>query len=218
VGESISVVDREVTVTKFRRELEAWKLNDDAPRRGWLLLSETESVPAVEVAFLAKLSVSASSSLPAVVCAVRLEYDNYDLMPPSLTFIDVFTRQPTRPHVRAILGTPDGPRDVLIDGHPTTGQPFLCLPGIREYHTHPQHTGDDWLLHRPTRAGAMWTICDRVWRLMVRNVVGINMAVQAFPVMPLRAQVALQLAQGDVDALTASFQLEAHAEKSISTS
>jgi hypothetical protein len=159
-------------------------------------------VPAVEIAFLAKLALTSGASfLPAAVCTVRLAYDNYDLQPPSLTFIDLFTRQPTRPHVRAILGTPEGPRDVLIDGHPLTGQPFLCLPGVREYHVHPQHTGDDWLLHRETRAGSLWTVCDRIWRLMVRNVVGLNASIQAFPVFPLRAQVALQVAQGDVEAL-----------------
>jgi len=29
--------------------------------------------------------------------------------------------------------------------------PFLCLPGIREYHENPAHTGDSWLLHRGGR-------------------------------------------------------------------
>lgn len=197
------VVDREVTRGKFSRELDAWKSNPDAQRRGWLLLREDHALPAVEIAFLAKLAVSSGASfLPAAVCTVRLTYDNYDLQPPSLTFIDPFSREPTSPHVRAILGTPEGPRDVLIDGHPLTGQPFLCLPGIREYHIHPQHTGDDWLLHRQTRAGSLWTVCERIWRLMVRNVVGLNASIQAFPIFPLRAQIALQIAQGDVEALS----------------
>lgn len=200
---NVTLTDREVTRVKFRRELEAWKTNPDSAARGWLLLSEDDTVPNVEIAFLARLSTSAATPLPAVVCTARISYDNYDLLPPSVTFIDAFSRKPSRPHARAILGTPEGPRDVLIDGHPITGQPFLCLPGIREYHTHPQHTGDEWLLHRSTRAGGLWTVCDRIWRLMVRNVLGLNVSVLALPVIPMRAQVGLQIVQGDVEGLVA---------------
>src|SRR5258706_394570 len=82
-----------------------------------------------------------------------LDYTNYALWPPSLTFIDPRTREPASPAVRAPATTPAGVRDALVDGHPDTGRPFLCLPGIREYHNHPQHTGDDWLLHRAVGAG-----------------------------------------------------------------
>lgn len=32
--------------------------------------------------------------------------------------------------------------------------PFLCLPGVREYHEHPGHSGDPWELHRLTGAGS----------------------------------------------------------------
>lgn len=199
----MTLVDGDVTRVKFNRELAAWQANPDRTARGWILLSVEDAVPAVEVAFLAKLSVTGNAAaLPAVVCAVRISYDNYDLLPPSVMFIDVFTRKAANPQTRAILGTPEGPRDVLIDAHPATLRPFLCVPGVREYHDHPQHTGDDWFLHRASRAGSLWTICDRIWRLMVRNVVGLNVSVQALPVMPMRAQVGLQLAQGDIEALS----------------
>jgi hypothetical protein len=209
-----ALVDSGISAKKFKRELDAWKSNPDARARGWLLLDIDEAFPSVEIAFLAKLGVSnAPTFLPAVVCAARLKYDNYDLLPPSLTFIDAVTRLPARPHVRAIIASPDGPQDVLIDAHPLTGQPFLCLPGIREYHTHPQHTGDDWLLHRPMHTGAIWTVCDRIWRLMVRNVVGLNVAMQALPVIPLKAQLSIQIAQGDVEALTGAMALRSDEPK-----
>lgn len=196
-----ALTDPHVSLTKFRRDLTNWKTNPDAAARGWLLLDVNEDVPSVEVAFTAKLSTSAQTPLPAIVCAVRISYENYDLVPPSVTFIDAFTRKPALPHVRAIQGTPEGPRDVLIDGHPTTGQAFLCLPGIREYHTHPQHTGDDWLLHRSSHAGALWTICERIWRLMVRNVVGLHLSTLVLPGVPMRAQVSIQILQGDIEGL-----------------
>jgi len=194
-----TIVDRDVTCRKVQRELDLWKANSQHQERGWLLLGYTEAVPSIELAFLAKVATSIDAGfLPVVVCTIRLTYENYDLWPPSLTFIDMFTRQPSRPHVRAFVSTPEGPRDVLIDGHPATNQPFLCLPGIREYHSHPQHTGDDWLLHRAAREGSISTICERIWRLMARNVVGLGVTVQGLPSWPLQAQLSIQLAQGDV--------------------
>lgn len=194
-----TLVDPEVSRQKFRREFEAWQTNAAHMERGWILLRHDQSVLCVELAFLARVSMSTGSGpLPAVVCAVRLMYDNYDLWPPSLTFIDVFSREPAKPHVRAFLPTDDGPRDVLIDQHPVTGLPFLCVPGTREYHTHPQHTGDDWLLHRTLGEGSISNICDRVWRFMARNVVGLQMTMIGVPTWPLRAQLNIMLAQGMV--------------------
>ncbi len=194
-----TVVDPDVSRIKVQRELELWKANNRPEERGWLLLKHDELTPSVEIAFLGKIAINAGTGfLPVVVCAIRLTYDNYDLWPPSLTFIDMFNREPSKPHVRAFLSTPEGPRDVLIDGHPSTNQPFLCLPGIREYHSHPQHTGDDWLLHRASREGSLSTICDRIWRLMSKNIVGLSISMQALPVWPLKVQLSIQLAQGDV--------------------
>lgn len=196
---SATLVDAEVTRQKFREEFALWKAHGDLARRGWLVLSENLAEPSLELALLARVATTSMGFLPVAVCAMRLRYDNYDLWPPSLTFVDVFTREPSRPQVRAFLSTPEGPRDVLIDGHPLTQQPFLCLPGIREYHSHPQHTGDDWLLHRPSKEGNISTIAERVWRMMARNVVGLGFSVLALPVFPLRAQVTIQVAQGEME-------------------
>jgi hypothetical protein len=194
-----TIVDPDVSRRKVQREVDFWKANSRHQERGWLLLNYDEIVPSMEIAFLAKIATNAGSAfLPVIVCAIRLTYENYDLWPPSLTFIDMFSRLPSKPHVRAFLSTPEGPRDVLIDGHPLTNQPFLCLPGIREYHSHPQHTGDDWLLHRSAREGSVSTICDRIWRLMARNVLGLGVSIQALPVWPLQAQLSIQLGQGDI--------------------
>jgi hypothetical protein len=167
-------------------------------------------VPSVELAFFARIATTVQTSfLPVAICAIRLTYENYDLWPPSLTFIDLFTGKPNPPHVRAFLSTPEGPRDVLIDSHPQTKQPFLCLPGIREYHLHPQHTGDDWLLHRSSKAGSVSAICDRIWRCMARNVVGLNIAVQMLPVLPLKAQISIRVVQGEVDRRDADSEIPA---------
>ena len=195
-----TLVDPRISREKLVREVDSWKANSLHAERGWLLLSFDEDRLLVELAFLARLTISAGSApLPVVACAIRLSYDNYDLWAPSLTFIDALTRQPTKPPVRAFQPTPTGPLDVLIDAHPATSRPFLCLPGIREYHTHPQHTGDDWLLHRELKEGSISTICDRVWRYMARNIIGLTVQIQALPTWPLQAQLNISLGQGEID-------------------
>lgn len=195
-----TLVPPEISREKFRRELEWWKANSLHQERGWILLRSDDEELVIELAFLSRVSISMGSvALPVVVCAVRLSYENYDLWPPSLTFIDAFTREPTRPHLRAFQSTPIGPRDVLVDVHPTTHQPFLCVPGIREYHNHPQHTGDDWLLHRALGEGSISTICDRLWRYMARNVIGLNIQMTTLPGWPLQASLVIVLAQGDME-------------------
>jgi hypothetical protein len=194
------LVDPEISRQKLRREVERWKASSVHEERGWILLRYDEDELTVEVAFLATVSLNVGvAPLPIVVCAIRLTYDNYDLWPPSLTFIDVFTRQPSKPHVRALQPSGNGVRDVLIDTHPETQQAFFCVPGIREYHTHPQHTGDSWLLYRERGEGSLSIICDRIWRFMARSVVGLRMVLQTFPTWPMQAQLSIGIAQGEVE-------------------
>jgi hypothetical protein len=193
---SANLVDPDVTREKFRSDFERWTAIPDRNARGWLLLDYNEEQFSLEIAFLGALSISSGSApLPIVACAIRLTYENYDLWPPSLTFIDAFTRQPAKPHVAAVVPTPEGPRNVLIENHPATQRPFLCLPGIREYHSHPQHTGDDWLLHRGSGAGSPSVVCERVWRFMTKNIAGLQVVIQAQPGWPLRALLQVLVAQ-----------------------
>jgi hypothetical protein len=37
---------------------------------------------------------------------------------------------------------------VLLSSHAVTKGTFFCMRGVREYHEHPEHTGDQWLLYR----------------------------------------------------------------------
>jgi len=46
--------------------------------------------------------------------------------------------------------------------------------------------------------GSLSNICERIWRLMVRNVIGLNLSVQTLPAWPLKAQIAFQITQGEV--------------------
>ena len=42
------------------------------------------------------------------------------------------------------------------------GKPFLCLRGIREYHSHNRHLGDLWENYRPLSSYGLLSIIDRV--------------------------------------------------------
>ncbi|PKH37236.1 Predicted metal binding domain-containing protein [Nocardioides alpinus] len=196
------LVPHEVSRAKFHQQLERFETNRNAfARRGWLLLDHGDLW--VEVGFLHQVPM-ASLSVPVMTACVRIDYWNFDLWPPSVMFVDPLTREPAPPLVRAPDKVSDTEvRDALIDGHPETGMAFLCIPGIREYHSHPQHNGDDWLLHRGLHEGDLAVLCDRIWRRMARNVVGLDIAVKLLPV---GSRLDLTLLQGDPDALQRQMQ------------
>lgn len=190
------LVPAEVTRAKLAAELADWEANSAIyQRRGWVLVERGDQH--VVVAFIASVPFVGVTTLPVVTACVHIDYSNYDLRPPSVTFLDPRTREPASPAVRAPGASDAGVRDALVDGHPVTGRPFLCLPGIREYHDHPQHSGDSWLLHRPSGAGRLAVICERIWQRMVINVLGLRVVVQAFPA-AIGTQVEILLAQGDL--------------------
>lgn len=189
------LVDPEVVRRKFERELALW--NENAAlyrRRGWLLLTQGELQ--VEVGFLGRLPLG-GPPVPAMTACVRIDFADYDLQPPSVEFIDPATGGFSQPPVQALIDTDEGPRNLVVQMHPDTGRPFFCVPGIREYHAHPQHAGDAWLLHRASGAGSLATICDRIWRSMARSLLGIHLQLQTLPT-GLQLELRLQSAPGEV--------------------
>lgn len=164
------LVAREVTEAKIAGHLADWHERADLYReRGWLLLKSVGTT--VEIGFVAPNAAAPFRIMPI---AIRLEYDNYDIWPPSLTFIDALTGQPVMPPIQARKREGDVLRPLIVPGHPETNLPFLCLPGIREYHRHPQHSGDDWLRYRAQGTGAPAVICERIWQYMTGPVTGIG--------------------------------------------
>jgi hypothetical protein len=107
-------------------------------------------------------------SLAARCFKARFDLSDYDLRAPSVDFRDPWTDEllqyPTM--FRAIEFEQERKAHVvLLDDHPITHKPFLCLRGIREYHEHPQHSGDDWLLYRDSMS--MFSIIVSIWRVSV---------------------------------------------------
>lgn len=166
------LVDPGISTAKLDRELADWHANRNVyRRRGWWLIDRDGLT--VEVAF-ARTVPFGQGPLTVVPVAVRFNFDNYDLLPPSVEFIDPVTGASALPRADAIDYQVEPPNNALVGGHPATGRPFLCLPGIREYHTHPTHSGDDWLLYRSRGDGRLAVICERIHARMVATVQGVG--------------------------------------------
>ena len=184
------LVAREVTAAKVAAHLaDGYEHADLYRERGWLLLKAVDTT--VEIGFVAANAASPFRIMPV---AIRLEYDNYDIWPPSLTFVDPLTGQPTPPPIPAHKREGEVLRQLIVSGHPETGLPFLCLPGIREYHRHPQHSGDDWLRYRAQGMGAPAVICEWIWKYMTGPVTGIGVNIG----------VGLNVHPGELDELLAA--------------
>ena len=177
------VVDPAVSKRKFEREISNYRENEvDYRRRGWLLLEAT--FPRVLV-----VMATPQLSPPAVVTGVLLDYTDYDLQPPSVRLVDPFTWEPYLPgalpttlkrsvtagvagELPAGIQLPPGVQvppggqiqmmteQPLMQWHSDDDVPFLCIAGVREYHDHPAHTGDAWLLHRANGAGRLARLLD----------------------------------------------------------
>lgn len=185
------VVDPEVSRAKFDREvLEYRELEATYQKRGWLLLKA--QFPEVVVAF------AATRLRPApIVAAVVVDFTDYDLQPPSVQFIDPFTREkllhanlsffmlrrPETPHlppdaIAAMVQQGGLQFSSLIQCNRPDDFPFICLPGVREYHDNPAHTGDSWLLHRGSGEGSLAFVLEKIWTYGVQPITGFQVQVQ----------------------------------------
>jgi hypothetical protein len=180
-------VDPDVTRAKYDREIA--RLHDQRPeleKRGILVLGSTR-FPYIDLIFVPRHPLRAAipvsqqgalflpagaraaievPSLSATAFKAHFNLSDYDLRPPGLEFLDPWTDAPLQYNTmfRALQFDKDRKGHVvLLDDHPTTHKPFLCLRGIREYHEHPQHSGDEWLLYR--NSINMFSIVMSLWRV-----------------------------------------------------
>ena len=187
---SEALVDPSVSRMKFMREVEQFKaLEDEHRRRGWFLLKA--DFPTVHVLFTAPKLRPA-----AVLFGVVLDFTNYDLWAPSVQVVDPFTGKPytqrelpvrffqarENPTEFNIPGMPPGQRFIvqqdLMQAYQPDEPPFFCLPGVREYHQNPAHSGDSWLLHRKSGEGSLFNLLEKLHRYGVEPLVGYQFGMQ----------------------------------------
>jgi hypothetical protein len=205
------LVDPAVSEAKLDRQLADWRANEELYRgRGWQLLGRDGLD--VDIAFSARLPAGIANDLVSIPLAVRLNFQNYDVWAPSLRVIDPIDRRWLElPRVRAIdfSDVKDGAAiDLFIDHHPDTGRVFLCKVGTREYHTHFEHSGDDWLLYRDQGYGTLARTCDVLWRTAIRTVSGLHFVSRRLGTGggPAQAETRIEIRQEDVDALNTQIQ------------
>ena len=193
-------VDPGVSRAKFDRQIaEFLALEADYRARGWFLVK-------AEWPLVTVLLASKRTSPPAIVAAVQLDYTNYDLEPPSVRLVDPFSGRPLleRERLLRLLRRIPGPEVVMPDGnrgqlneiqdlmqaHSPEELPFLCIPGVKEYHDHPGHTGDPWELHRPAGTGRIVRLLEVIAKYGLDPVTGfqVNLAPQVTFAIPEPAE------------------------------
>jgi len=176
---------------KFDREIATYyKLHDRHIQLGrWLIKAE---FPEVFVIF-----GTPNLRPPGVLFGAQIDFTNYDFWPPSVWVVNPFTREPykmreiaqpaavsptiarcARPSGGLCPGESQGLQlnNLLVAADPDE-VPFLCLPGVREYHRHPAHTGDSWFLHRGGTEGTLNWILEQLWVYGVQPIDSYNLQI-----------------------------------------
>lgn len=114
--------------------------------RGWTV--HTATYPVLEVGF---------SGAGRETVRIRMRCEGWNSVPPAVEWLD--------PAGSVLAVIPQGPGGQLnASPHPQTGRPFVCMAGVREYHTHPSHTGDLWESHKDKAGYDLGGIITQVWR------------------------------------------------------
>jgi len=187
----LQFVDSSVSRSKFARELTQYKkFEHEYLRRGWWMLSS--EFPEVFIVF-----GTPNLKPPAVAFGALLDFTNYDYWAPSVRLVDPFTRIPylgkelptilkrrtkfsgqLPPGLAAQLPPQIAAQNEMFAEQPLMifhnpdDVPFLCMPGVREYHDHPAHSGDSWLLHRGKGEGTLHHILDTLFKYGVQPLSG----------------------------------------------
>ena len=168
---NLQYVEPEVSLIKFKEEIgEFHKISNDWREKGVFLIHE--EYPIVEYLFTtSKLRPS------SIAFCVQIDFTNYDVEPPSLKFICPFTKKILKIHEISTQFPQFNMPDKIDLSIPIQNQikpqpllqshqnepPFFCIAGIKEYHDHPAHTGDSWLLHRKKGEGSLGYILDQLY-------------------------------------------------------
>lgn len=187
----LQTADPAVSEAKFDGEIgEFLEMRQTYERRGWFLIEAR-----FPIVFL--LLAAPQVTPPAILCGIEFDYTNYDAEPPAVRLVEPFTRVPylakdlpttlnraMPPQAIPVAGLPAGLQmrgvQPLMQFHGPDEVPFLCIAGVREYHNHPGHSGDDWMLHRVSGAGRLVRLLEVVdkYGLQPMRGYGVNLVPQ----------------------------------------
>ncbi len=113
--------------------------------RGWEVVSHT--FPLLEIVFRAE------GKRPTMI---RTDFEGWPEVPPSV-------RIATPERKTLVPPLQGGPGIFNPSQHPATSEPFICMAGVREYHTHPSHVSDHWDRYRTMSGYDLGGIVTRIW-------------------------------------------------------
>lgn len=166
---AIQYVDPEVTKKKFQDELRAFEESEDEFRRLGIVCTERNAIS------ISLIFCSPHLRPVGILFCVKIDYTNWDIEPPSVQFIDPFNREPllrrdlsikliqVLPQVKSINGINPQQQMDLLQGLPDQ-PPFICMPGVKQYHDHLWHSGDSWWLYRNRGEGKLVTLIRQLYR------------------------------------------------------
>lgn len=177
-------VNSRVTKLKWTAELKDFKSNEQNWRQLGVFLIK-EDFPNLEFIFTV-----VKTHPRAIAYAVRINFENYDVDPPSVKFIDPvsgvnlkrvevpfnFWKNQLKEGIDPDKATPDQYQPFDILQGTAEMEPFICIPGIREYHHHPRHTGDSWLLYRGRGEGKLGFILDQLYSHSIIYISGFSVS------------------------------------------
>lgn len=159
----MGAVDLDVVKRKFEKEIDSFNTAKSVTLdRGCQLVGV--AFPTVRLQVVKNLPL-AGRPLPVVLASVEANYSDFNLLPPSVRFVDPVLGSDSQPMFPILQRQVDGSdRSLVVDDHPTYRRPFLCHPGTQEYHTHPQHESDEWENYRPNHhvGGLLW-LAELLW-------------------------------------------------------
>jgi len=193
-SDQFQFVDERVSRIKYERQVENFeKLESNYRREGVVALNI--EFPYFDFAFIGKetfLQIPNPSiapnqlmyfrrPVPFYLFSIRIDYTNYDTVPPSINIINPFTLNKDKNIAFVPYIAPDQQnKSSLIDEkfksinqnvllQDNKKDLFFCLRGIKEYHEHPQHNGDSWFLYRTAGKGNIVTILDQLQLYSIAN-------------------------------------------------
>lgn len=86
---------------------------------------------------------------------VQMNAEDWNELPPAVTLLSI--------DGAALTVLPSGSNIFNQSAHPSTGRPFICMAGTREYHTHASHTSDLWENYKTRSGYDLAGILTQIW-------------------------------------------------------
>lgn len=97
---------------------------------------------------------------------LRVDCDNWNEVPPSVALLSRAGAFLTEAEVQPLAGS-----IFNQSAHEQTGRPFICMRGVREYHTHSSHRNEVWDSYRGEDGMNILGIITQISRAL-RKIVG----------------------------------------------